>query len=93
MMSNKEKGPTPMGPPMGLRKTLQSMECEESVLDAKNFLSSLEKGDLSFNEIIEYGLALFGITRAGKTTFSHFLINNPLKAIEIESSVHYVTLN
>lgn len=29
-------------------------------------------------DIMEYGLALFGDTKAGKTTLAHYLINNPL---------------
>jgi tRNA A37 threonylcarbamoyladenosine biosynthesis protein TsaE len=35
-------------------------------------------GDLCFTEIMEYGLALFGETKAGKTTLAHYLIQNPL---------------
>ena len=42
------------------------------------FLSKLELGDLCFFDIIDYGIALFGDTKAGKTTLAHYLVRNPL---------------
>ena len=42
------------------------------------FFSKLEVGDLCFTDIMEYGLALLGDTKAGKTTLAHYLIQNPL---------------
>ncbi len=42
------------------------------------FFSKLEVGDLCFTDIMDYGLALLGDTKAGKTTLAHHLIQNPL---------------
>lgn len=46
------------------------------------FFSKLEMGDLCFMDIMEYGLALFGETKAGKTTLAHHLIQNSLMGTE-----------
>ena len=61
---------------------------EEQRAKMFDFLQKLEVGDLSFQTVIEKGLALFGITKAGKTTFAHHLRNNQL--VGTENAEHQV---
>jgi hypothetical protein len=44
----------------------------------QKFWAKLELGDLCFLEIVKYGIALFGETKAGKTTLAHHLVSNTL---------------
>lgn len=46
----------------------------------ERFFKLLEAGTLAYSEIIEYAFVIFGITKHGKTTLSHYLVNNSLKA-------------
>jgi len=46
-----------------------------------NFWAKLELGDLCFLDIVKYGIALFGETKAGKTTLAHHLVKNTLVSI------------
>jgi GTPase SAR1 family protein len=65
---------TPGNSPSKKREEHSEKELEE----VNAFFSKLEVGDLCFMKIMEYGLALFGETKAGKTTLAHHLILNPL---------------
>lgn len=56
---------------------------------AKNFLAKLELGDLCFPDIIEYGFALFGETKAGKTTLAHHLVKNILTVVSTSDRPAY----
>lgn len=49
-----------------------------------DFLSRLELGDLCFAELIDYGFALFGQTKAGKTTLAHYLVKNMLTVVKTD---------
>ena len=53
-------------------------------------MSKLELGDLCFFNIIEYGIALFGETKVGKTTLAHYLVHNPLVAKETNDRPAYM---
>lgn len=74
--NNKKKIQEPIHTPEG---PIEKRSYEPKDYDEiHKFLSRLELGDLCFSDVIEYGIALFGETKAGKTTLAHYLVHNPL---------------
>lgn len=55
-----------------------------------NFWAKLQLGDLCFLEIVKYGIALFGETKAGKTTLAHHLVRNQLVSKLNKDTLGYV---
>lgn len=44
---------------------------------------------MCFSDLIEYAFALFGETKAGKTTLAHYLVNNPLEVRQTSDKPAY----
>lgn len=51
---------------------------DENTETPQRFFKIIEAGDIAFLYLIEYGIVVFGITKHGKTTFSHHLIDHRL---------------
>ena len=51
------------------------------------FISSLQKGDISLSNIIQYAIVLYGQTKTGKTASSHQIVGNPLKGVKKDGEI------
>jgi hypothetical protein len=58
-----------------MQKILKSMQQK-----TEDFFKTVEAGDISLFEIFEEAIAIFGFTKAGKTSSCHIMANSPLKA-------------
>lgn len=73
-----------------MEKDKEGNEIKEGL---ERFFKLLEAGTLAYFDIIEYAFVLFGITKHGKTTLAHHLVNNPLKAYRSERQLIRYKLN